>query len=256
MVSFKALTALLLAGTALAAPAPHHRGRRPGRRIIWKTLVKTEYVTVWPGTPKETAKPTTTVEVPEVEPTSVAPKSSVKPVESSYVVVTPTPTPNPSPKPEEPEPEPTKPAESAPEEPKPAPTKPAEGTYDNARTEEYMAIVDEWRARLGKGKLNWDAKLEANAIDTSVSGNGKMVHKLNPGTFGQVMAPGTAENFYHCFVGGWLCERPDMAGMNNVCDTITGWGYTTTGHADILSSDGYTKIGCGWANRIWTCDVA
>ena len=121
----------------------------------------------------------------------------------------------------------------------------------------YMATVNEYRVRLGLSTLAQDAKLEANALKTVMDGNGRMAHQLNPGSFGQVLAPGQFEDFHHVFVGGWLCERPDLKGLNGECSIASkGWMYSSTGHADILTSGGYKTIGCAWFNGIWGCDLA
>lgn len=227
MVSTKALTFLALAATALAAPAP---GRGRGhKKIVWHTVIETAYVTVpygyeapktssTPPPPPPPAPTTTVVYTPPPAPTSVV---EVKP-SSTPVYVPPT---------------------SA------SPPPPTETGY--------MATVNEWRGKLGLKDLIQDGTLEANAYKTAKEGNGQMVHQLNPGSFGQVLAPGQADEFYHCFVGGWLCEKPDMAGMNGVCATASeGWYYTSTGHADIITSPNYSKIGCGNAGGIWACDFA
>ena len=124
-----------------------------------------------------------------------------------------------------------------------------------------MATVNEWRAKLGLPAFQQSSKREATALKTAKDGNGNMVHQLLPGTFGQVLAPGKPDEFFHCFVGGWLCERPDMAGMNGICATASkGWYYTSTGHADILTSKNYKTIGCANAIGsngvgIWACDL-
>ncbi|KAF1945563.1 hypothetical protein EJ02DRAFT_338286 [Clathrospora elynae] len=123
-----------------------------------------------------------------------------------------------------------------------------------------MGIVDEWRAKLGLSKLECDSKLESNAMDTVTEGNGKMVHKLNPGTYGQVLAPGDADlkSFLHVFVGGWLCEMPNLPGLDGICNDMShGWSYEgQTGHAEILTSPNYSKIGCEQYEGIWGCDLA
>ncbi|KAF1828529.1 hypothetical protein BDW02DRAFT_512108 [Decorospora gaudefroyi] len=123
-----------------------------------------------------------------------------------------------------------------------------------------MAIVDEWRGKLGLAKLARDSKLESNAMNCVVEGNGAMKHKLNPGTFGQVLAPGkdTQESFLSVFVGGWLCELPNTPGLEGVCGTMSkGWSYQgQTGHAEILMSDNYSKIGCAYYDGIHGCDLA
>jgi hypothetical protein len=87
-----------------------------------------------------------------------------------------------------------------------------------------------------------------------------MKHKLNPGTYGQVLAPGKPdmESFLSVFVGGWLCEIPTLPGLDGVCSTMSkGWSYEgQTGHAEILTSDNYSKIGCKNYEGIWCCDLA
>lgn len=122
----------------------------------------------------------------------------------------------------------------------------------------YMSVVTHWRGKMGLKALMDDAMLGNNALDTVVSSNGKMVHKLNSGTFGQVLAPGNAEDFEHVFVGGWLCEIPTLPGLDGICSTASdGWAYNgQTGHARILISDDYSKIGCAMHAGIWCCDLA
>ncbi|KAF2128796.1 hypothetical protein P153DRAFT_385999 [Dothidotthia symphoricarpi CBS 119687] len=122
----------------------------------------------------------------------------------------------------------------------------------------YMAVVDTWRSKMGLSALAQDSKLEANAKDCVVSSAGTMVHKLNPGSYGQVLAPGNADDFEHVFVGGWLCEIPTLAGLDGVCTTQSvGWSYEgQTGHAEILTSASYSKIGCALFDGIWACDLA
>jgi hypothetical protein len=87
-----------------------------------------------------------------------------------------------------------------------------------------------------------------------------MVHKLNPGTFGQVLAPAPAtdDGFTKAFVGGWLCEMPNLPGLDGVCAKMSeGWSYEgQTGHAEILTSSNYSKIGCANHAGIWCCDLA
>jgi hypothetical protein len=127
-----------------------------------------------------------------------------------------------------------------------------------ARNGDYMTIVNLWRVRLGLPILSKSDTLVSNAQKTVNDGHGKMVHELNRGSMAQVLAPGSANNFEHVFVGGWLCEKPNMPGMNGICKTeSSGWAYNSqTGHADILSSRSYTKIGCAIASGIWGCDLA
>lgn len=129
---------------------------------------------------------------------------------------------------------------------------PAHGAAD------YMALVDEWRTKMGLKALMRNATLEANTMDTVVSSNSQMVHKLNPGTLGRVLAPGNADDFEHVFVGGWLCEIPSLPGLQGVCAAQSnGWAYNgQTGHAEILTFGDYSAIGCALHAGIWCCDLA
>jgi hypothetical protein len=122
----------------------------------------------------------------------------------------------------------------------------------------YMEIVNKWRANLDMEALVHDPELETNAMDTVVAGNGAATHKLNPGTFGQVIAPGKLDTFEDVFVGGWLCEIPDLPGLGDACASQSvGWIYNgQTGHAKILTSEDYTRIGCALYASVWCCDLA
>jgi hypothetical protein len=122
----------------------------------------------------------------------------------------------------------------------------------------YMAVIDEWRIKMGLQLLVHDLKLQSNAMDTVSSSNGAMTHKLNPGTFAQVLAPGNDYSFMQVFVGGWLCELPSLVGLGSICASLSeGWVHNgQTRHAEILTSDAYSKIGCAFKAGIWACDLA
>lgn len=121
----------------------------------------------------------------------------------------------------------------------------------------YISIVNEYRSKMGLGSLAQDSTLEANDLKTLQDSPGSMVHELNPGSFAQVLAPGGPGDFFHCFVGGWLCEMPNLQGLDGICASESaGWSYDGTGHAEILSNAGYTKIGCANYDGIWGCDLA
>lgn len=221
-----------LAGSAIAAPSYG----RPGKEIKYVehvdvvTVVETVYVTEGYEVPAPTPTPEPVYQAPAVTTIYEAAKPSSK---YEAPVYTPAPQPEPTPTPT-----PT---------PTPAPS-----------NDGYMAVVDEWRGKLGLAALTKDSTLESNAMDTVVSSNGQMIHKLNPGSFAQVLAPGSADDFTHVFVGGWLCERPNLPGLNGVCATQSnGWSYEgQTGHADILVNTSYKKIGCALHAGIWCCDLA
>ncbi|KAH8712146.1 hypothetical protein GQ44DRAFT_625593 [Phaeosphaeriaceae sp. PMI808] len=107
--------------------------------------------------------------------------------------------------------------------------------------------------------LVWDSKLEANALDTVKAGNGNMVHKLNSGSMGQILAIGDEDKFKHVFVGGWICEVPSYLGQYaSECATeAQGFDHQgQVGHADILKSADYSKIGCACVQKVWSCDLA
>lgn len=127
-----------------------------------------------------------------------------------------------------------------------------------AHTTGYQAVVDKWRSRMGLKSLVNNAELESNAMNTVISSNGQMVHKLNSGTYGQVLAPGSQEDFENIFVHGWLCEMPTLRGLRGVCSAESdGWAYNgQTEHAEILTSGRYSKIGCALFARICCCDLA
>ncbi|CAG5190127.1 uncharacterized protein ALTATR162_LOCUS12139 [Alternaria atra] len=137
-------------------------------------------------------------------------------------------------------------------------TMPTLTTHPAIPSRDYMEIVNEWRAKLNMEALVHDPELETNAMDAVVAGNGAETHKLNPGTFGQVIAPGKLDTFEHVFVGGWLCEIPDLPGLGDVCASQSvGWNHNgQTGHAEILTSKDYARIGCALYADVWCCDLA
>ncbi|KAH6642546.1 hypothetical protein C7974DRAFT_104243 [Boeremia exigua] len=236
----RASTAILaLAGSALAAPSygrPEYKEIK-NVHVVYETVVHTVYFTGKPEVAKPTKVSTPVYEAPAV--TTIV-----------YEENTPTPAP----------PAPSSVVVEYSEAPAPAPssTQAATSAAPVPTASGYQGVVDTWRAKMGLKPLANDAKLEANAMDTVVSSNGQMVHKLNPGSFGQVLAPGNADDFEHVFVGGWLCELPGLPGLDGVCATASdGWAYNgQTGHAEILTADNYSKIGCALHAGIWCCDVA
>jgi uncharacterized protein YkwD len=122
----------------------------------------------------------------------------------------------------------------------------------------YMTIVNKWRTKISMPELAHDPRLESNAMNTVLSSEGAMTHKLNAGTMAQVLAPGNATNFEQVFVGGWLCEVDSLPGLDGVCSKLSeGWAYNgQTGHAEILTSRDYSRIGCAFWTKIWSCDLA
>lgn len=267
MVAIKALSILAVAGSVIAAPANvgsalevraaegysynYHwsdsssssdsdetpseteGGRKPHVVVENKNVVVTEYVTrPWGSRPRPTQPAASS-------PAAVEPSVPVvTATEPAQPVVTDRPWEDVS----------SAPAETA------SPTSEAPAPSGTG----YMAIVNEYRAKMGLSELTQDSKLESNAMDTSNSAMGTLTHKLNPGSMGQVMAPGddNIEEFEHVFVGGWLCEIPSLL-PSDCGEQSKGWNYEgQTGHAKILTDTKYSKIGCACATGIWTCDVA
>jgi uncharacterized protein YkwD len=237
------LSLLALAGSALASP--HVARGQP--HVVYTTEVYTVVVTAnGPPPPEQTYAPKPRPHKPTKKPAPTVVYTTAEPPKPTQEPEQPT---TPVPEPEQPTyaPEPEQPTTVAP--PPPAET----GSGDSG----YMATVNEWRAKLGLKDLIYDATLESNARNTCDEGNGEMKHKLNPGTMGQVLAPGEMATFEHVFVGGWLCELPDMPGMDGVCaEQSKGWTYQgQTGHAEILTSPNYSKIGCACVDGIVGCDL-
>ena len=234
MHAVTALSLLALAGSAIAAPYPGQP------HVVYTTELYTVVVT------KNGPPPAEQTYAPKPRPN----KPSKKPVITTTVQSKPTQAPEPPKETYAPEPEkPTK-TSAAPEPPKET------GGSGNSG---YMATVNEWRKKLGLKELEHSQQLEDNASNTCTEGNGVMKHKLNPGTMGQVLAPGDmATEFEHIFVGGWLCEIPTLPGLDGVCAKQSeGWTYGgQTGHADILTSPNYSKIGCACVQGITGCDLA
>jgi len=240
-----------LAGSAIAAPSYGQGSPKVVKNVhvVVETVVETVYVTEG----YEVSKPTpsaiyTPIYSAPAEVTSVY----VEPSSKYEVPAEPTPTPEapkPTPPPvyEQPKPEPT--PEPTPE-PAPEPAPPASNTG-------YMAIVSEYRQKLGLKPLTQSSKLEANSLKCLQSSPGTMSHQLNAGTYGQVLAPiSSMADFKHAFVGGWLCE---ISSLLPDCGqgASEGWNYAgQTGHAEILTSPNYSEIGCSFSDGIVGCDLA
>jgi hypothetical protein len=246
MHSSQVFAVLALASSVLAVPVPTN----------WDTVsydysnVKWDEVNYGPAPPAAAPTPAPPASKPEEYtpapapsvPAPQAPKpEEYKPVPAPKPVeIKPVPVPAPSPVEIKPVPS----LVPKPEEPKPV-TAPSTGGY--------MDVVNDYMSKLGLREFKCDPKLEANALDTVKSSHGQMVHKLNPGSFGQVLAPGGSSDFKHAFVGGWLCERPSL--LNGECASESkGWTYSSTGHADIITNQAYKSIGCADFDGIIGCD--
>ncbi|KAF2855028.1 hypothetical protein T440DRAFT_201841 [Plenodomus tracheiphilus IPT5] len=230
MRSAIALSLAAIAGSALAAPS-NYGNQVKDVHVVVETVVHTVYYTEGQPQATPTPSPEQYYEAPAV--TSAVYEAPAP--TSSAVYVAPT-------------------YEAAPA-PQPSSTKPAAPVATGSG---YQGIVDKWRAKLNLKPLINSKKLEDNAMNTVIASNGEMIHKLNAGTFGQVLAPGDKDDFEHVFVGGWLCEIPTLPGLDGICQTQSaGWTYQgQTGHAEILTSPNYSEIGCAFNAGIWCCDLA
>jgi hypothetical protein len=220
MRSAIALSVAALAGSALAHPSYSQYQHKEVKNVhvIVETVVHTVY---------EPVKPTSTsIYVAPPAPTSEAPKPTTTAVYT-------------------PAPEPTS------EAPTTTAAAPSASAAPPSGGDTYIGIVSEWRAKLGLKELASSAELKKNALNCVTASAGVMTHKLNPGTYGQVLAPGkhTMESFLSVFIGGWLCEIPTLPGLDGVCSTMSEG-------CKILTSDNYSKIGCAWFDSIWGCDLA
>jgi hypothetical protein len=249
------LSLLALIGSALAIPAP--RAGQPV--VVYETEVVTVVVTAQGSRPTGQGRPHHTYQPRPKPETTVVYTTEDKPKPTS-AQPTPSKEPTYAPAPEEPttteQPQPT----YTPEPEKPTTTSEAPQPSSPPANSGYMGTVNTWRSKLGLKDLEHSDQMESNAANTCDEGNGQMVHKLNPGTMGQVLAPGECQDsaFEHVFVGGWLCELPNMPGMDGVCaEQSKGWTYQgQTGHAEILTADRYSKIGCSCKEGIWGCDLS
>lgn len=159
-----------------------------------------------------------------------------------------------------------------------APTPAPSSSNDGAPTsggKSMLASANHFRALQGYPPFEWSSTLEGNAAKTNRDdGGNQMTHELNSGSFGQCIAQGsdtTASGSYSPFdliYLGWLCEIPsaDLGDGCAIMKAATNMQVNTAdpGHANILRTAGYTKIGCnyiaatepqGYAG-LWTCDFA
>ena len=138
-----------------------------------------------------------------------------------------------------------------------------------------LESANHFRNLQGLPSFTWDSTLEANAAKTNKDdGGNSMTHELNAGSFAQCIAEGsdtTASGSYSPFdliYLGWLCEIPssDLGDGCSVMEAATHMMVDTNdpGHANILRTESYTKIGCAYQAAtekqiyagLWTCDLA
>ncbi|KIW92226.1 uncharacterized protein Z519_07210 [Cladophialophora bantiana CBS 173.52] len=263
----KTFSVLALATGAVVAMPAHVEGQLAKRQFwggnrFWQRPNPTAEITVTGYAPEPTGAWTT--EASTTSTTTVATTTSTTTTVEVVVTATPAADFNYGGRYNRPTPEESTPtaAPAAPETPSAAPapsSAPAPST--GSSQDGYMSVVSKWRAAGGLPALSQDSTLEANALKTSTDSVGGLIHELNPGTMAQVLAPGTPSNFESVYVGGWLCEIPSLPGLDGICSTeAQGWDHSNgeTGHAEILTSTSYSKIGCALSSStgVWACDLA
>jgi hypothetical protein len=237
----KTLSVMALAtGAVVAMPAAHEKRQWwGGGNRWWQRPSPDSVITVT----AYDAQPTDW----NAAPTSSSTSTSTSTTTTAEVVVSATPTYGGNffnkPTPEEPAPTPTETPEAAPAPetwapaaPTPTPTPAPVSTGGSGGQGDYMSVVSQWRAAGGLPALTQDSTLEGNALKTSTDSTNGLQHELNPGTFAQVLAPGSVDNFESVYVGGWLCEIPSLPGLDGICSTAAqGWDHSDgeLGHAQV-----------------------
>ena len=262
-------------GNALAHV--HHKRDEP---VVIKTIiqggvvdvedvfVKTVYANgATPPAPAETTPPVVNVVAsPAPVTTTAAPAPVVikadyhvqSPSESATPTDTPAPTSTPAPA------------------PAPSPVTPA---GDNAPTSGGKSILESanyFRKLQGYPPFEYSSQLEGNAAKTNKDdGGNSMTHELNDGSFAQCIAEGNDSTTsgswspFDLIYLGWLCEIPE-ASLTDACSAMEAATHMLVdtndpGHAQILRTEGYTKMGCNYIvatehqpnyEGLWTCDFA
>ena len=164
--------------------------------------------------------------------------------------------------------------------PAPAPTpSPAAPAGDNAPTSGGKSILESanyFRKLQGYPPFEYSSQLEGNAAKTNKDdGGNSMTHELNDGSFAQCIAEGNDSTTsgswspFDLIYLGWLCEIPE-ASLTDACSAMEAATHMLVdtndpGHAQILRTEGYTKMGCNYIvatehqpnyEGLWTCDFA
>ena len=162
--------------------------------------------------------------------------------------------------------------------PAPAPS-PATPAGDNAPTSGGKSILESanyFRKLQGYPPFEYSSQLEGNAAKTNKDdGGNSMTHELNGGSFAQCIAEGNDSTTsgswspFDLIYLGWLCEIPE-ASLTDACSAMEAATHMLVdtndpGHAQILRTEGYTKMGCNYIvatehqpnyEGLWTCDFA
>ena len=163
--------------------------------------------------------------------------------------------------------------------PAPAPASSPAPASDGAPTSGGKSILDSanyFRQLQGYPPFTYSSQLEANAAKTNNDdGGNSMTHELNPGSYAQCIAEGNDSTTsgswspFDLIYLGWLCEIPE-SNLGDACaamEAATHMQVDTAdpGHAQILRTEGYTKMGCSYIvatekqpnyEGLWTCDFA
>ena len=242
-----------MAACALSAPLEE-------RNVVYKEVVVTVQTTITGGVPQSTQTTPPAAYVPPPPPPAYTPKAAPAPA--------PQPQPAPAPAPEQP------PAAKPVASPAPAPASggPTSGGVS------LIDTVNKWRKNYGLSTLDWDDQLADNALKTGTDGGGSVQqHELNSGSMAQVITPGQSTMVgdykpttpFELSYVAWLCEVQSSQ-LGDMCDQVSKnlhMEYDGTGHHDILCSQNYQKIGCGFAKNpskgatdiyqgLWVCDLA
>ena len=137
------------------------------------------------------------------------------------------------------------------------PQAPSDSGSGNSVLNTINKLRKEWDGSLQA--YTWSPELEKNAEQTakgSEQGGTQQLHTLNPGSFGQCIAPGKADDITSA-LKMWLCEiKKNLAGQcgNSNSDANIFARNDPLGHAKIFGNAGYTFIGCFFMGELWTCD--
>lgn len=224
----------------------------------------------------QSQSPVPTVEPSPVKSSSQSPKVVIQSPKPSPQTTS-TPLPPPSPRTPTPTPSPTT---------QPASSSGGNGSNDGSPLSDGVSLlttINKWRRAYNLNELKWSSKLAGNAQKTGDDGQGvNQNHELNPGTYAQVITPGTDHKIQGLDYGpdtcfelsyvAWLCESndPQLKSPVDQCALVANnlhMEYSSTGHHDILTSTSYSQIGCGFAKNsnasptspyqgLWVCDLA
>jgi uncharacterized protein YkwD len=166
-----------------------------------------------------------------------------------------------------------------------APSAPASNSDPSIPTTGGVSVLDtlnKYRRAYNLPAFVWDAGCAANAVSTGKANGGgaTMVHHLDDGNNGEVIAPGMDDAlakatgksyapytpFELALVGSWLCEVASDAQISADCPAIYALGVnyvhgTETGHHDAIVNPAFHAVGCAFAasgsgifGGQWTCD--